>query len=81
MSLKSRIGRLEADRFGPGPARLRLVVTTPVTLDLEKSTCIRTRAPNGALTEIIYLEGMREHLSDEDFEAWVQSFPIEECAR
>ena len=78
MRLKSRIERLETQRRDVQERSFRIVVTRPFTL---KSTCTRTRLPNGLLNEIIYLEARDEHLADEDFERWVESFPIEELRR
>jgi hypothetical protein len=46
-------------------------------LNLEASTCTRTLAANGLLTEIMMLIGMREDLTDEQLEAFIAQFPIQ----
>ena len=78
MRLRSRIERLETQQRDVQEKRFRIVVTRPFTL---KSTCTRTRLPNGLLSEIIQLEGTGEHLTDDDLERWIESFPIEDLRR
>jgi hypothetical protein len=46
-------------------------------LNLATSTCRRTLSVDGALCEMVRLDGSREGLSDADFEKFVESFPIE----
>ena len=59
----------------------RLVISTlGRRLDMENSTCKRTLDVNGLLTEIVMLHGTREHLTDEELESFVRSFPIEAAA-
>jgi len=75
--LNNRVERLETQRDAVEQETFRIVVTTPTTLDMERSTCQRMRHPDGLVTEIIDLEGTREGVSDEDLERWVSTFPIE----
>ena len=79
--MKSRIERLETQRRDVQERSFRIVVTRTGTLDMEKSTCTRTRLPNGLLSEIIQLEGTDEHFADDDLERWIESFPIEDLRR
>ena len=84
--LNRRIARLEC-RFAPmlqpdfvsnRQDRLRLVTSAmDHALNLETSTCRRTLTANGALTEVVRLDGIHGGLSDEELDKFVQSFPIE----
>ena len=73
-----RLRRLEQARFEAGRGRTRVVISgVGMPLNLEKSTCTRTLAANGLLTEIVQLDGRREDLTDEELENFVAEFPIE----
>jgi hypothetical protein len=50
---------------------------SPGACALANSTCKRTLGANGSLTEIVELDGSGEHLTDEDLEKFIASFPIE----
>lgn len=53
---------------GPGP------------LDLANSTCTRRRGPNG-IFETVHIAGCDEGLTKEELDAFVESFPVEDCER
>ena len=46
-------------------------------LNLETSTCRRTLTANGALTEVVRLDGMHGDLTDEELDNFVEGFPVE----
>jgi hypothetical protein len=73
-----RVGRLE-ERYETqlSPKKpLRVFVTRAgKDADLAKSTCQRYLR-DGILTEIVQLDGGADHLSDEEIEKFVESFPI-----
>jgi hypothetical protein len=46
-------------------------------LNLETSTCWRTLTANGALTEVVRLDGMHGDLTDEELDNFVEGFPVE----
>jgi len=74
-----RLRRLEALSLIDGRPRERLrVVTCGVCgpANLEKSTCRRTLDAHGLLMEIVQLDGSRNSLTAEDFERFVESFPV-----
>ena len=84
-TLAKRLVRLEG-RFTPirpdylrNPrVRHRLTVTNiGKQLSLVTSTCRRTLSADGALSEIVRLDGTREGLSDADLERFIGSFPME----
>jgi hypothetical protein len=73
-----RLRRLEQLQFEPARVPMRVVISgVGMPLNLEKSTCTRTLAANGLLTEIVQLDGRREDLTDEELENFVAEFPIE----
>lgn len=84
-TLAKRLVRLE-DRFAPVQQdysrdprkRHRLVVRRlgPAP-NLEKSTCRRTLGRDGALFEMVRLDGSRNDLSDAQLEKVIESLPIE----
>jgi hypothetical protein len=81
-TILKRVIRLE-DRYetqlsGRCPVGLRFVVTFAGKgpLNLAKSRCRRTLC-DGALSEMVYLEGPREEISDENLEKFIATFPIE----
>ena len=75
-----RVARLE-DRLWSvrnSQPRFRIVVRR---LDrepgLEQATCRRTLWPNGTLFESVYLGASgSDGFTDEEFERWIESFPI-----
>ena len=74
----TRLRRLEQLHSEPGREPMRVVISgVGIPLNLEKSTCTRTLAANGLLTEIVQLDGRREDLTDEELENFVAEFPIE----
>jgi hypothetical protein len=77
MRLKSRIERLETQRQSAEQDSFRIVVTAPWPTDLTRARCNRTRCDNGSLSEIVYLNGSREGISDQDLERFIESFPIQ----
>jgi hypothetical protein len=84
-ALAKRLVRLEA-RFAPvehdylsDPSKYHRLTICNIgkQLNLTTSTCRRTLGANGALMEIVRLDGNREGLSDADFEKFIESCPIE----
>jgi hypothetical protein len=73
-----RVRRLERLQFEPARQPMRVVISgVGIPLNLENSTCTRTLAANGLLTEIVQLDGTRAGLSDQELENFVAKFPIE----
>jgi hypothetical protein len=76
-----RVGRLE-DRFqtqlaGKPKSSLRIIVTRAGSeANLSTSTCERY-VRDGLLTEVVYLDGARGSISDEELETFVARFPID----
>ncbi len=73
--------RLKALEQTQGPSEtFRLIVSSiSKSLNLATSTCLRKRSLNGVLSEVVYLDGTAEGLSDEALEEFVATFPIEDC--
>ena len=70
--------RLQPDFVGHPRDRLRLVVSAmDQALNLETSTCKRMLTENGALTEVVRLDGMHGDLTDEELDNFVEAFPVE----
>jgi hypothetical protein len=71
-------GHYETQLFGKRPVAFRIVVTFAGRgpLDLTKSRCRRTLG-DGGVFEMVYLEGPREQISDQDLEKFIATFPIE----
>jgi hypothetical protein len=73
-----RVGRLgeryEAQLSGNKPVRV-FVTRAGKDADLATSTCQRS-IRDGILTEVVQLDGGMDHLSDEEIEKFVASFPI-----
>jgi hypothetical protein len=81
--LMGRLNKLESVLMpAKGPRRhVRLVFgAVGGTLNLATSTCTRTLT-NGALTELVNLDGDRSELSNEQLERFIESFPIREEGR
>ena len=66
--------RYEAQLSADKPVRV-FVTYAGKDADLATSTCQRYLR-DGILTEIVQLDGGMDHLSDEDIEKFVASFPI-----
>ena len=78
MNFKTRLKVLEQRRQASNK-RFRLVASASgVPLNLANSTCRRTLAPNGSLTETLMLDGSDQGLTDQGLEAFVASFPVED---
>ena len=62
---------------------MRVIWTGSVSfkVNLANSTCKRTRRPDGLLMEMVELDGNPDSMTDAELDAWVESFPIEECER
>ena len=77
-ALDRRLRRLEQLQFEPAREPIRVVISAVGSpLNLEKSTCERTLAANGLLTEFVHLDGRRADLTDEELNRWIASFPME----
>jgi hypothetical protein len=82
LRLKGRLNKLEKVLVpAKGPLRRVRVVMGAVygTPNLATSTCTR-RLFQGALTEVVNLDGSRDEWSDEQLERFIESFPIQEEA-
>jgi hypothetical protein len=82
LRLRGRLNKLEQVLVpAKGPRRHTRVVIGAVygTPNLATSTCIR-RLSQGALTELVNLDGSRDEWSDEQLERFIESFPIQEGA-
>jgi len=79
-----RIARLEARCAPVQPAylrdpekRLRVLVSQFGQLKLDACSCHRTLCADGSPIEVVRLNSMRDGLSDEQVDTFVESFPIE----
>ena len=81
MRVDSRLKALERIRKELEGKHLRCIThgAKSFKVNLANSTCKRTRRADGLLIELVELEGCLESMTDAEFEAWVDSFPIEEC--
>jgi hypothetical protein len=82
--LASRIGRLESNcNLAGGPRRVFRVVVSAIAmpLNLENSKCTRTLQADGALLEVVQLDGTCRGLSEAELDEFVQSFPVQPAAR
>ena len=78
MRWKARLKALERQWNETEEDSFRLVVSlVSQPANLANSSCRRTRSADGALLEIVRLDGSRKSLSDADLEAFIQSFPVE----
>jgi len=78
MKLTARIENLERRRSEVSSRPFRVIVCDCLgPANLAKSTCTRRLGPNGALIEIVNLEGDLEGLTHEDLERFIASFPVE----
>jgi hypothetical protein len=77
MNFRARLKALEQRRQASNQ-RMRVVLSRlGKALNLANSTCRRTLAPNGLLTEIVMLDGSDKGLTDEDLEKFIAGFPVE----
>jgi hypothetical protein len=77
VNFRARLKALEQRRSASNQ-RMRVVASTNgVPLNLANSTCRRTLAPNGLLTEIVMLDGSDRCLTNEDLERFIAGFPVE----
>jgi hypothetical protein len=81
MNVMARLKALERQRQASNRRMRVLVGVYGRPLNLANSTCRRTLAPNGLLTEIVELDGIPEDLADGELETFIQRFPIETSAR
>jgi len=83
MRFESRLKALERIRKELEGKHMRVVWTGSVSfkVNLANSTCKRTRRADGLLMEMVELDGDPDSMTDAEFDAWVASFPIEECER
>ncbi len=74
-NLQRRLKSLERPRSGVVQERVRVVVRGVCGRpNLATSTCTRTLGADGALTEVIYLDGGRDGLGDQALERFIESF-------
>jgi hypothetical protein len=80
--LQGRLDKLEKTLTPlKGPLeRFRVLADRVGSLNLATSRCTRTLR-GGMLTEIVILSGSRDHLSDEQLEKFIESFPTREGAQ
>jgi hypothetical protein len=72
------IGNQAASHARNAGLPLRLVIRSVCgSPNLSTSSCTRTLWPDGALTEVVHLDGGRDGLSDEDLETFIASFPVQ----
>ena len=77
MNFRARLKALERRRQASNQ-RIRLVVSAIARpLNLANSTCRRTLAPNGLMTDFVTLDGSQKGLTDEDLEKFIAGFPVE----
>jgi len=79
MRLERRLERLEklthAAESTPG---MRVVISAcGKPLNLAGSTCERRLGPDGAITEIVRLDGSRDHITNEELDRFVAGFPVQ----
>jgi hypothetical protein len=78
VKLNARLQKLERQRSQIERGRFRIVVShAGRPFDLSTATCTRTLMPDGALMEIVNVNGSGDDLRDEELERFIQSFPIE----
>jgi hypothetical protein len=80
-TLYRRLAKVEQAIAPKQQEGVRLICSSPCSsswkkLDLAQSTCTRYRCEDGALTEIVHLDGDRAEISEEELERFIQSFPI-----
>ena len=67
---------------GPVPERVRVVIGSVCgPPNLATSTCTRTLGSNGALTEVVHLDGGRDGLTSEKLERFIESFPTQRAQK
>lgn len=76
-TLVRRLEKLEG-RSAVDEEPFRWVISLPwKRLDLTKSTCQRYRCENGALIEVVQLDGDVKDLREGELERFIQGFPIQ----
>ena len=81
-NLKRRLQVLERPRSRPVPGHMRLVIESVCgPPNLAASTCTRTLGSDGALTELVQLNGGRDGLNDQDWERFIERFPIQRAQK
>lgn len=81
MRFDSRLKALERIGNELEGKRIRLIVhgcSPSFQVNLATSTCKRTRRADGLLIENVELDGDLESMTDAEFEAFVESFPIKQ---
>ena len=79
-AITRRLCRLENRAGLSGKPRERFLVVVSALgspLNLAGSTCRRTLAADGSITELVHLDGCRDGLTDDELERFIQTFPIE----
>ncbi|MEP7353988.1 MAG: hypothetical protein ABI824_12220 [Acidobacteriota bacterium] len=76
--IERRLSQLEHQTQAAAKASIRVVSRCVVgRANLATSKCWRTRCNNGALIELVQLDGGMEGLSQNELDRFVASFPIE----
>jgi hypothetical protein len=76
MSIRRRLSALER-QIRPDPKPIRVVLCyTGAPANLEEAACHRRFLKNGALMEVVSLNGTGDHISEEDLDRFVAKFPI-----
>jgi hypothetical protein len=53
------------------------IIVTGVGLNLAECRCTRTLNENGAVTEMVWLNGSSNDMSEEELEKFIASFPVQ----
>jgi len=75
-SLRHRLKRLERVQAAVQEP-FRIIVTGVGRLNLAESRCTRTLSENGGVTEVVWLNGSSNDLSEEELEKFIASFPVQ----
>jgi|HubBroStandDraft_6_1064221.scaffolds.fasta_scaffold35516_2 hypothetical protein len=81
MRFESRLKALERIRKDLEGKHLRVIThgSASFQVNLANSSCKRTLGADGILMEMVELGGNVESMTDAELDAFVESFPIEEC--
>jgi hypothetical protein len=82
MRFESRLKALERIRKELEGKHLRVVMdmsSKSFRVNLATSTCKRTLRADGLLMEMVELDGSPDSMTDAELDAFVESFPIDEC--
>jgi hypothetical protein len=75
--LEEQLAPVQPDYARNPRSRHRVLVSNMgKQLNLETSTCRRTLSADGALFEMVTLDGSRSGLTDAQLETFIESFPI-----